>query len=79
MAGFTDIETFSFDRAVSYSHEAWRGRIRASAGVCGSLPAEAALDFDRELAALLDAEFPEEPQEVPHRAFALLAIAAPTG
>ena len=31
-AGFEQIETFSFDAAVVYSHEAWRGRIRASAG-----------------------------------------------
>jgi SAM-dependent methyltransferase len=37
-AGFEQIETFSFDAAVAYSHEAWRGRIRASAGVGASLP-----------------------------------------
>jgi len=30
-AGFIGIETFSFDVQVSYSHEAWVGRIRASA------------------------------------------------
>ena len=38
-AGFTGIETFSYDVEVLYSHEAWRGRIRASAGVAASLPA----------------------------------------
>jgi len=42
-AAFVDIETFSFDMDIPYSHEAWRGRIRASAGVKASLaPAEIA-------------------------------------
>lgn len=27
-AGFTDLETFSFDMTVPYTHEAWRGRMR---------------------------------------------------
>lgn len=31
-ADFADVETFA-----SYNHEGWRGRIRASAGVGGSL------------------------------------------
>ena len=73
VAGFLDIESFSFDCGVTYSHEAWRGRIRASAGVSGSLaPAEVAA-FDREHAALLAAEFPDDPLIVPHRCFALTA------
>ena len=75
LAGFGEIETFSFDVAVPYSHEAWRGRIRASAGVGGSLAAEAVARFDRELAALLARAFPEDPLSVPHRAFALIAHA----
>ena len=33
VAGFKNIETFSFDLDAIYTHEAWRGRIRASAGV----------------------------------------------
>ncbi len=74
-AGFVDIETFSFDLAVAYSHEAWRGRIRASAGVGGSLTPEAVAAFDREHAALLAAEFPDDPLQVPHRVFALTARA----
>ncbi len=74
-AGFGAIETFSFDLAVAYSHEAWRGRIRASAGVGGSLAPDEVAAFDRAHAALLAAEFPEDPLEVPHRVFALTAIA----
>ncbi len=74
VAGFVEIESFSFDRGVAYSHEDWRGRIRASAGVGGSLaPAEVAA-FDEAQAALLAAEFPEDPLVVPHRCFALTAL-----
>ena len=36
-AAFVDLETFSFDMDVTYKHDAWRGRIRASAGVAASL------------------------------------------
>ncbi len=75
LAGFGDIETFSFDVLVAYSHEAWRGRIRASAGVGGSLSPEAVAAFDSALAAILAAEFPEQPLQVPHRCFAMTATA----
>ncbi len=72
-AGFTAIETFSFDSAVLYSHAAWRGRIRASAGVAASLPPDAVATFDGELADLLEQDFSEEPLAVPHRVWALVA------
>jgi SAM-dependent methyltransferase len=74
-AGFEQIETFSFDAAVSYSHEAWRGRIRASAGVGASLPPARVAAFDEALAALLAERFPDDPQAVPHRVFCLTARA----
>jgi SAM-dependent methyltransferase len=74
-AGFRRLETFSFDVDVSYSHEAWRGRIRASAGVAASLPPDAVADFDGELAALLDEDFPGEPLAIPHRVWALVTRA----
>ena len=77
-AGFGAIESFSFETSVSYDHGAWRGRIRASAGVGGSLAPEALAAFDRALAVLLAAEFPGEPLRVPHRCFALTAIAPGT-
>ncbi len=72
IAGFQDIETFSFDVQVPYSHEAWRGRIRASAGVAASLPPEQVARFDAELWDLLKERFPREPLEVPHRVFAVI-------
>ena len=74
-AGFDRLETFSFDVTVPYSHDAWRGRIRASAGVAASLPPDAVAAFDLELAALLDRDFPGQPLGVPHRVWALVARA----
>ena len=75
VAGFRDIESFSFDIAVPYSHEAWRGRIRASAGVGASLPADKVEAFDSELAALLAERFPDDPLAAPHRCFAVVCRA----
>jgi len=72
-AGFRDIESFSYDVAVPYTPEAWRGRIRASAGVGATLPPEKVAAFDRELAALLAERFPGERLAVPHRVFAVFA------
>jgi SAM-dependent methyltransferase len=73
VAGFEALESFSYDHAVEYSHEGWRGRIRASAGVAASLPPEGVAAFDAEHAALLVRQFPQEPLRVPHRVFALTA------
>lgn len=72
-AGFTGLESFSFDVAVPYTHEAWRGRLRANARVGASLPSADVDRFDVALAALLSERFPEEPLSVPHRVFALVA------
>jgi SAM-dependent methyltransferase len=77
-AGFIGLETFSFDVSVPYSHVAWRGRIRASAGVAASLPPDAVAAFDTELAALLEEVFPTEPLAVPHRVWALVGRAPTT-
>ena len=72
LAGVGRLETFSFDLDVPYSHEAWRGRIRASAGVGASLSPEGVAAFDRELQALLAEKFPQEPLAVLHRIFAAI-------
>jgi SAM-dependent methyltransferase len=71
--GFDNLETFSFDIDVAYSHEAWRGRIRASAGVGASLPANEVARFDAELATALKRGWPSEPLLVPHRVWTLKA------
>lgn len=75
VAGFGGIETFSFDVHTPYSHTAWRGRIRASAGVGASLAPAAVEGFDNDLEALLAERFPEDPLAVLHRCFALICRA----
>ncbi|MEQ8898233.1 MAG: methyltransferase domain-containing protein [Roseovarius sp.] len=77
IAGFTKIETVSFDIAQPYSHAAWRGRIRASAGIAASLPKGAVAEFDSALAGLLAREFPEEPLQVPHRVWLVTGLKMP--
>ncbi len=72
--GFRGIETFSVDIDIPYTHEAWRGRIRASAGVAASLAEDAVARFDQEHAAILKSRFPMEPLQVPHRVWAAVAI-----
>jgi SAM-dependent methyltransferase len=74
-AGFANIETFSFDIDSIYTHDAWRGRIRASAGVGASLTPDAVAVFDAELAAMLAERWPEDPMRVPHRVFAAIGVA----
>jgi hypothetical protein len=74
-AGLRNIETFSYDVAVPYTPEAWRGRIRASAGVA-ALDAETVRMFDDDLRALLAARFPESVLAVPHRVFAVVTEAS---
>ena len=69
-AGFNNLETFSFDVGQPYSHEAWRGRIRASAGVKASKKAADVEQFDADLGELLAARFAEDPLNVPHRVWA---------
>ena len=75
IAGFRYIETFSFDLEVPYTHESWRGRIRASAGIGASLDADAVERFDAEMAAMLDEKFPGDPLHVLHRVFAAIGVA----
>jgi len=74
-AGFRNLETFTYDIDVPYSHEAWRGRIRASAGVGGSMSAPEVAEFDAALAALLNEHSPGAVLDIPHRVFAVVARA----
>lgn len=67
-AGFDSVESVSWDEPVSFSHEAWRGRIRACNGVGAVLDKPAVERFDSELAQLLAADFPE-PLQILHRIF----------
>lgn len=75
LAGFVNIETFSFDLDAIYTHEAWRGRVRASAGVGASLAPDQVVTFDEELRAMLAERYPEDPTRVLHRVFAAIGVA----
>jgi SAM-dependent methyltransferase len=79
IAGFSDLQTFSFDLDLVYTVEAWRGRIRASAGIAASLPPEAVARFDQELGELLARDFPGDPLSVHHRVWAVTARKADDG
>jgi SAM-dependent methyltransferase len=70
-AGFESIESFTFDVRVPYSHEAWLGRIRASAPVGASLPPDRVAAFDADHRHILQERFPDEPLQIPHRVFAV--------
>lgn len=71
-AGFTGIESFSYDEPATYTHVGWRGRIRASAGVAATLSAAQVNVFDQALSELLARRFPQEPMEIPHRVFVII-------
>jgi SAM-dependent methyltransferase len=75
-AGYVGIESFSFDHDQPYSHEAWRGRMRASAPIKASLDSEAVARFDAELAAMLRDRFPADPLAVPHRIWVATGVKA---
>ncbi len=72
--GFGGLETFSFDVAQPYTPEAWRGRIRASAGVQASLDEAAIEQFDRALVEILATRFPDNLLLIPHRVWAVSGL-----
>jgi len=71
--GFRDLETFSFDVDIAYPCEAWVGRIRASAGIGGSLTDEDVDRFSSRLRSLLLTEYPGDVLLVPHRTWVVVA------
>ncbi len=75
IAGFHNIETFSYGIRASYSHQAWRGRIRACPVVGGSLTPDKTAECDAEIKAMMEQRFPEDPLSIRHRIFAVIAKA----
>lgn len=76
-AGFSRFESFAYDLTVPYTPEAWRGRIRASAGVGASLSPKGVEQFDAALARKLKTSFPGDRLDIPHRVFALIGLLQP--
>jgi hypothetical protein len=75
LGGFGKLETFSFDVDVPYSPAQWRGRIRASAGVVASLNNDRVAAFDAQHGDLLATQFPGDTLNIPHRLWAVVALA----
>ena len=69
--GFSEVSSFTYFEPVEYSHEAWLGRIRASAGVGGSMSEEEVADFDSRHRAMLADKFPDDPLSIPHQVFVI--------
>ena len=57
---------FYYDEGIEFSHESWRGRLRALRGIGPTLPAARVAEFDRELQQLLEEIAPKR-FEVLHR------------
>jgi SAM-dependent methyltransferase len=73
LAVFDQLDRIEFEVDVEFTHEAWRGRMRSSNGVGGSLTDTEVAAFDADLARLLRERFPEQPLVVPHRIWAMVA------
>jgi SAM-dependent methyltransferase len=71
IAGFVDIESFSFDLDIAFSHVGWSGFIRTTSPVGASMNPSQVEQFDQEHRLLLR-DWPPALQ-VPHRVFAAIA------
>ena len=65
---FDSIQTYTFDQNLSFTHERWRGRLRACNGVGASLTADEIHEVDNEIRCMLEDEFPDD-INVLHRVF----------
>ncbi|HXX68374.1 MAG TPA: class I SAM-dependent methyltransferase [Polyangiaceae bacterium] len=70
-ADFRQPTTFEFELPITFTHQSWRGRIRACNGVL-SLPGGKIAAFDADVASLLAECFPE-PLVVQHRIWGIVA------
>ena len=71
-AGFDAWQIFGFPTTYSYSHSAWRGRVKASARVGPTMSPETFEQFDLALSEALSERFPQETLCVDHRVFAIV-------
>jgi len=76
--GFRATDGFIYSEDIPYTHEGWRGRMRAYAGIGGSLPPEKVDAFDAEFATALKERFPAEVMQVEHKVWAeVFVLSAP--
>ena len=72
-AGFSSWESLAFIATLTYTPEAWRGRVRASARAAPAMPADQLARFDLALGRMLHRQFHGRLLRVEHRVFALVA------
>lgn len=72
VAGFGELETFSYDVAQPHARTEWRARLRGTVGIAGRLSPQLIHDFDQDLSRMLDTRFPGDPLMVPHRVWAAI-------
>lgn len=70
--GFSNIETFTFDVLTTLTQDEWRGRMRTSTEIGGSLSKDEVMLFDKELDILLKSNFAGGMLEIPHRMFVIV-------
>jgi ubiquinone/menaquinone biosynthesis C-methylase UbiE len=70
-AGFTSWQVFAYTTKLAYSHEAWVGRVRASADVA-SMDPEKVANFAADLTEILRRQFAQDPLSVEHSIFCLI-------
>ena len=70
--GFSNVETFTFDTTTTFTHEEWKGIMRTSAEIGGSLSREEVTQFDKDLDILLKSNFSKQILEIPHRMFSMV-------
>ncbi|MBX0358464.1 methyltransferase domain-containing protein [Halobacillus sp. Nhm2S1] len=72
-AGFSDVETFSFDVNIQYTLEHWIGRIQASPEIGGALDEAKIIEFNKKLNAFLE-EYNSKAFSIPYRAFGIIGL-----
>ena len=77
-ATFADVESFSYDEDVAFTHESWRGRMRACNGAGASLEPNVLGAFDAALASMLEKDH-REPLSIPHRVYVVTGVSPRKG
>jgi SAM-dependent methyltransferase len=72
-AGFNRWEAFAYIEPIAYTHEGWRGRVRASQGVGPVMDSPTLSAFDEAMIEMLSCKFPKDPMTVDHRVAAIVA------
>lgn len=72
LADFSNIETFTFDVTIPFTHDEWKGKMRTDGSIGGSLQHEEVKAFDKTLSLLLKEQFKGDVVQVPHRMFSVI-------